>query len=342
MSDVGRRTVTLAPLILLALLVVGCRTAPNTEELTPEQQQILQLQAELESTEGELTRQLAERDQLEQTVQSLESRVAGLQAELLSVSSAAEQSAESRDTEIEALRAEREALLRDMERLSNAAEVAAAEAANARAALAEARARSATETEGSGSGEAASQAIADAVGGLGGFRRVESLGFTPDTRLASRLGVAGSGLAVDSSGDKPVLFDPDLSFDTSLIYLTIVDPSGTQPRLVLTVQYVSDVRPLYAQTAFIAIEGTDPIDPVDPVIFTGGPARDTDGERIREAFSRDVDRALLNRIASMLTSGRFSSTFVGSVGRESHRPTVTERSALSRVLFAFIDLGGFR
>ena len=180
------------------------------------------------------------------------------------------------------------------------------------------------------------------MGGLGGFRQVDNLGFQSDSRLGSRLAVAGSGFAVDSTGEEPVLFDTELSFDSSLIYLTITDPASRDLRLILTVQYVSDVRPLYAQTAFISIEGNDPIDPVDPVIFTGSPQRESDGVRVREAFSREVDRALLHRISGMLSSSSFTSTFVGTVGKESHRPTMAERAAMSRVLFAYIDLGGYR
>jgi hypothetical protein len=160
--------------------------------------------------------------------------------------------------------------------------------------------------------------------------------------MAARLAVAGSGLSVDSSGADPLLYDESLSFDSSLVYLTISDPAGRSPQLILTVQYVSELRPLYTQTAFISIEGSDPIDPVDPVVFTGGPIRETDGARVREAFSREVDRQLLSQISRMLQSGRFTSTFVGTVGRDTHRPTAAEREAMSRVLFAYIDLGGYR
>lgn len=312
-----------------------------------EDKELHRLEVELRLTRDELQVRDEQNSELKEQVAALQETVHGLEEELrelrLQITTAGDEGA----AEIELLKSERQALLLDMERLASAAEIAAAQAAQAMAAQAEA-ARIEAATSEAGSVEVAriasadQTALANALGGLGGFQRVEDLGFQSDSRLGSRLAVTGSGLAVDSTDEEPILFDADLSFDSSLIYLTITDPAGRDPRLVLTVQYVSDVRPLYTQTAFISIQGNDPIDPIDPVIFTGSPVRETDGVRIREAFSREVDRRLLNRISAMLSSSTFTSTFVGTVGRESHRPSTAERAAMSRVLFAYIDLGGYR
>jgi hypothetical protein len=314
--------------------------------LTQEELELARLEDDLRTANNQLEATDAETQELRQTVDDLQQATVTLQNQL-------ETALAARDAEIVSLKAEQEALLIDLERLSIAAEVAAAHAATAQTAaetvvasaqtgIASVRTDAANSEDAARSNGVIQGALTDALGGLGGFRRVDDLGFRSDSRMGARLAVAGSGLAVDSTGDEPILFDTALSFDSSLIYLTIADPASRNPRLILTVQYVSDVRPLYAQTAFISIEGNDPIDPVDPVIFTGSPDRETDGVRIREAFSRDVDRSLLNRISRMLSSSSFAGTFVGTVGRESHRPTLAERAALSRVLFAYIDLGGYQ
>ncbi len=299
-----------------------------------EDKKIHRLEVELRLTRDELQARNERGVELEEQVSTLQETIPGLEGEILELQRQASAGADERAAEIELLKSERQSLLLDLERLASAAEVAAAQAAQAITARSETAAEPTSTTD--------QAALANALGGLGGFRRVEDLGFQTDSRLGSRLAVTGSGLAVDSTGEEPVLFDADLSFDSSLIYLTITDPAGRDPHLVLTVQYVSDVRPLYTQTAFISIQGNDPIDPIDPVIFTGSPVRETDGVRIREAFSREVDRQLLNRISAMLSSSTFTSTFVGTVGRESHRPSAAEREAMSRVLFAYIDLGGYR
>ena len=352
---------TIAKVLICAcaapLLTLGCQTGAdvvgNGEEVVlSEAQQIHRLEVVLGLTRDELETRNARAVELGGRVSTLQQIVAELEAETVRLQDQYGESNVARDAEIELLKTEREALLRDMERLANAAEVAAAQAAQAISARSEAAAISTDDqsaevgrasTEAAVPTASASQAaLTNALGGLGGFRRVEDLGFQSDARLGSRLAVTGSGLAVDSTGEEPFLFDAELSFDSSLVYLTITDPAGRDPRLVLTVQYVSDVRPLYAQTAFISIQGSDPIDPVDPVIFTGSPERETDGVRVRETFSREVDRQLLNRISTMLSSSAFTSTFIGTVGRDSHRPSTAEREAMSRVLFAYIDLGGYR
>ena len=314
---------------------------------TDEEKQIRRQEVELRLTRDELQVRDEQSAQLEDQVSALQVTVLEMEAELRELRVQVATTGDEGAAEIESLKTEREALLLDLERLATAAEIAAAQAAQAMAAQAEAArfeaaASDASSAEVARTASTNQAALTNALGGLGGFRRVEDLGYQSDSRLGSRLAVTGSGLAVDSTGEKPVLFDAELSFESSLIYLTITDPAGRDPQLVLTVQYVSDLRPLYTQTAFISIQGNDPIDPIDPVIFTGNPERETDGVRIREAFSRDVDRLLLNRISGMLSSGTFTSTFVGTVGRESHRPNTAEREAMSRVLFAYIDLGGYR
>ncbi|MEE8441550.1 MAG: hypothetical protein V3S41_07505, partial [Spirochaetia bacterium] len=311
--------------------------------LSEEQQEVLRLEEQLQLIRGELEAQSATSAELRTRLSALQQTVVEMEVEIAVLQEQAAIAAGGHEDEIKSLKSEREALLLDLERLAGAAEIAAAQAAQALAALSETVASpSDGESSPTGSASASQAALIDALGGLGGFRRVEELGFQGDSRLASRLAVTGSGLAVDSTGEEPLLFDAGLSFDSSLVYLTITDPAGRDPGLVLTVQYVSDLRPLYAQTAFISIQGNDPIDPIDPVIFTRSPERETDGVRIREAFSREVDRQLLNRISVMLTSSGFTTTFVGTAGRESYRPTVAERAAISRVLFAYIDLGGYR
>lgn len=336
-SSIVARLVALV--IALVIILSGCATRRNSVEWSEEDREILRLDQLLRLTRDELSRQESLNSELRSEVTELEARVAELEMEIQTLAVEATATTTNRDEEIEALRAEREALLLDLERLSNAAEVAAAQAAEAEEEAAEARALEGTSEAAE---ESAREALREALDGLGGFRRISTLGPQSDERLAARLAVSGSGLSVDSSDEDPVLYDSSLNFDTSLVYLTIVDPESPAPTLVLTVQYVSDIRPLYAQTAFIGIEGSDPVDPVDPIIFTGSPQRETDGVRVREAFSREVDRRLLRRLSAMLSASGFSSTFVGSVGRASFRPTATEREAMSRVLFAFIDLGGFR
>jgi len=308
------------------LLMLGCQSGAQPMDdganvgdvvvLTQDELEVVRLEEELQLANDLLAAQETREQELQDTIVNLEQEVAGLQQELESVTSAGE-------LEIESLKSEQEALLLDMERLSFAAEVAAAQAETAQAAaqavVASAQTGIASVQTDAGNDATRNNgviqaALSEALRGLGGFRQVESLGYQSDARMGARLAVAGSGLAVDTTGGEPVLYDTALSFENSLIYLTIEDPAGGDPRLILTVQYVSDVRPLYTETAFISIQGNDPIDPVDPVIFTGSPVRESDGVRIREAFSRNVDRTLLNRISGLLTSNGFVSTFVGTVG----------------------------
>ena len=331
----------------------GCRSTPATgdaegaavedtaaggsaeDALTGEQHEIRRLEAELRDAAVELDAQAGEREALRATVTDLTETVASLREEIRRLESQLETVADAQDAEVSSLRAEREALLLDLARISNAAEIAASQAA-ARSGPGAIRGSSRDATDDS----TAARALAEALAGLGGFREVPEFGYRADRRLTTRLAAAGTGLAVDSSSDLPVLFDTALDYTGSLIYLSVLDPAGPDPRLLLTTQYVSDVRPLYAQTAFISALGGDPVDPLEPIVFTGSPVRETDGTRLREAFTREVDRALLNRLSAMLSARGFSGTFVGTTGQEAHHPTLVEREAMSRVLFAFIDLGG--
>jgi hypothetical protein len=146
---------------------------------------------------------------------------------------------------------------------------------------------------------------------------------------------------VDTEG-VPELYDTRLEYDQTMVYLSVVDPEGRRPHLRLTAQHVSDTGPIALRTAFISIEGGDPIDPIDPIVLLAPATRQTDGVLYREALDTTADRALLDRLTTMISSTRFQVTFVGESGQYTHRPTVAERAAMSNILFAFIDLGGLR
>jgi hypothetical protein len=59
---------------------------------------------------------------------------------------------------------------------------------------------------------------------------------------------------------------------------------------------------------------------------------------VREALSIDADDDLVDRLSQMLSSSRFSVTYVGIAGQQTHYPSVAERSAMSNILFAYFDL----
>jgi TolA-binding protein len=333
------RRVRLLALLVCAvtLLVAACRSGPDElesdgpPELTPEQLEIERLENELAQAREEIDARDAASDEMEASVADLRENVAALENEITRLESRFEQITSAQEVEINDLLAEREALLADLERISNAAEIAASQAGT--------RSTGGTDSRDEGSASQSAE-FASAVAGRGGYVETPQFGFQENRRLTSRLAVSGTGLAVDSSGEVPMLYDASVDYNSSAIYLAVRDPAGRSPELLVTLQYVSEERPLYTQTAYIAIEGRDPVDPVDPIIFTGAPVRDTDGERLRELFSRPVDADLLNRLLTMLSSSGFVGTFVGATGRETYRPTVVEREAMSRVIFAYIDLGG--
>ena len=183
-------------------------------------------------------------------------------------------------------------------------------------------------------------ALTEALSGGAGFQRVSSIGFTADPQAARR--VSAPGVAIDTSTGSELLYDVRLDYTSTMAYLTVEDPAGRSPVLRLTAQYATSNEPLWAQTAFIAIEGLDPVDPVDPIVMNVTPQRQTDGTNLIERFSVQVDRPMVTRLSSMLSSQKFTVTFVGPTAQRTHRPSVAERAAMSNILFAFIDLGGLR
>jgi len=332
--------------ILCAWILTGCVTR---SDLDAAQEEILGLEQSLQASQAELAQRQADLEASEEEVAVLEENIAELNRELLAAESDAEEADAARRDEIAALESELVSLQVDFDRLSRALDAAAVAADEQRIRAEEAERRLdlalnppeiVPSEEQIAAERAAKRALEEARAG-GDYQRIPAIGFTMDERLTRRLDLASSGLAVDSTGAVPVLYDPGLSYRDSAIYLTVDDPLG-QPVLRLTVQYVSETSPLHAQTSFISIEGSDPLDPVDPIVFSSNPVRETDGRYLREAFSVPVDRSLLNRVSRMLSSGTFSSTFVGSAERETHVPGRSERNAMSRVLFAFLDLGGYR
>lgn len=341
-------TRTIGALVGCTIAVAGCASMRGTE-WTEEQKEILRLEQLLSLTRDELSQRNDTIGNREAEIAQLEERIANLSESIEEAAESAAQSDTAAREEINRLETELASLQADFDRLSRALDTAAAEAEAARQATAEAELRlelalNPPEVAPSDEERAAERAAAEALEQArrsGEYQTVRRLGFTRDSRLTNRLNLADSGLAVDSTGAVPVIFDPGFSYAASRIFLTVADPLD-QPSLGITIQYVSDTTPLFAQTSFISIEGSDPLDPVDPIIFSGNPVRQTDGRYLRESFSREVDRDLLTRISRMLATGSFSSTFVGPGGRETHEPSQAERDAMSRMLFVFIDLGGFR
>jgi hypothetical protein len=181
-------------------------------------------------------------------------------------------------------------------------------------------------------------AMADALAGGGGFLPVATVGLENEPRVAARFAARAPGIAADRVLGVPRLFDARPDYEETLTYLTIIDPAGTRPRLRLTSQYISSLAPLYLRTVFISIEGVDPVDPIDPIVLAGDASRQTDGEVVREALSVEADDDLVNRLSQMLSSARFSVTFVGIAGQQTYSPSVAERSAMSNILFAYFDL----
>jgi hypothetical protein len=210
------------------------------------------------------------------------------------------------------------------------------------AAIAAGRAQESVRTAESSSARSLSSvdATAAALRGGGGFNSVRRIGFQNDPRAAARLSGTAPGIGVDTSLGVPVLYDSRLDYDETLVFLSIIDPDGRRPRLRLTTQYTTDAAPLYLRTAFITIEGADPVDPLDPIVLANDAIRETDGAQLREALNVDADAGLVDRLSTMISSSRFQVTFVGMNEQHTHRPSIAERSAMSNMLFAFIDLGG--
>lgn len=320
--------------ILTGITLISCRTVPLDEH-----------EAALERIETLDTRLAQARDEIDdrdERIEELESEVARLAdalererreaAEIRSdLDVALAQLGSLREDRLD-LRDELDDLEGELERLRSAA--IAAERAEQAVRAAE---RASLPDEG-----ARADTRAAALAGRGGFTRVRTLGMQNDPRAAARLSAAAPGIGVDTSSGTPVLYDSRLDYDETLAYLSILEPEGRRPRLKLTAQYATTSEPFYLQTAFITVEGGDPVDPIDPVVVTGEPERETDGARLLESLTMSADGALIERLSSMLSSSRFRVTFIGMDGQHTHAPSVAERAAMSNILFAFIDLGGGR
>jgi outer membrane murein-binding lipoprotein Lpp len=192
--------------------------------------------------------------------------------------------------------------------------------------------------------ERSPQTPEQALAGGGGFLPVEELGLRNDPRIARRFAAAAPGIAADRQSGVPRLFDSRLDYRRTAIFLTISDPAGNEPRLTLHTQYVTEESPLYLRSVFISIEGRDPVDPVDPIVLsdepTDEPTRRSDGQRLLESITAEVTGPLADRLLTLVSSNRFTVTFVGNRTQYSYRPGVSERAALSNMLFAYFDLAG--
>ncbi|MFW5683302.1 MAG: hypothetical protein ACOC1I_00475 [Spirochaetota bacterium] len=326
------RVVLICALLIVLAALTGCRTVPLEQheaaldeierlssdlaaagaEIDAREQRIADLETEAEALREELRRARDESDRLQSDLDVALNRLGGLREERLD------------------LQQEITAIEQQVEELRSAA-IAAQRAAEAVEA-AEAAARD--------GGIDPPDAMAAALRGGGGFSRIRDLGFQNDPRAAARLSAAAPGIGVDVSIGVPILYDSRLDYEKTAVYLSIVDPEGRRPRLRLTAQYSTEVEPLYLRTAFITIEGGDPVDPIDPIVLSGEPVRQTDGELLREALEMNAEGELVDRLSTMISSRRFQVTFVGLSEQHTHRPSVSERSAMSNMLFAFIDLGG--
>ena len=330
MSDL-RRSAALLLAIAPLLLAVSCATVPE-EEFLAERERALLLADELLTAEEHLA-------ESRRTEREQQAEIAQLEAEL----DRQEEQTEAALSDLEAVRTELEGV---RERLSATEDDQADNIAMIvrMSEQIEQLELALDEIAGSDGPEdperSPADALSEALSGGAGFQRIARIGFTPEPR-SGRL-VDAPGIAVDSSSGTDVLYDIRLDYLQTMAYLTIEDPTGRNPALRLTTQYVTRSEPLWAQTAFIAIEGLDPVDPVDPIVLNVTPRRQTDGSNLVEQFSVAVDRQMVSRLSSMLSSQKFTVTFVGPTGQQTHRPSVAERAAMSNILFSFIDLGGLR
>lgn len=314
--------------ILLMLMLAGCATVPQ-EEYDAVVAELEIIRSEADSLSAELSERNAEID-------SLESRIAAAEADAAEIAASAQLLQGDFDvvlSQLGALREERLELQEEIAslevRLSRLQSIPTATQASARGT-----------TEASVAELDAPAALAAAIQGGGGFTRIRNLGLRNDARALARLSIESPGIAVDTSGALPILHDSRLEYEQTLLYLTITNPQ--RPSLQLNAQYTTDRNPLFLRTAFITIQGSDPVDPIDPIVLAAEPSRETNGVILREAITVQADRALINRLSAMISSDSFVVTFVGVDRRITHVPTVAERSALSNMLFAFIDLGGVR
>lgn len=335
MSSFRRSAATLLVASILVGITLGsCRTVP-LDEHEAALEQIESLDEQLARARDEVDGRDARIEELEAEVASLSSALARERRDAAEIRSdldvALAQLGSLREDRLD-LRDELDDLEEELERLRSAA--IAAERAQEAVSAAE---RASMPDDGEGA-----DTLAAALAGRGGFTRVRDLGLQNDPRAAARLSAAAPGVGVDTRSGAPVLYDSRLDYDETLAYLTILDPQGRRPRLRLTAQYATTSDPFYLQTAFITVEGGDPVDPVDPIVVTGEPHRETDGATLLEAITMNADRTLIERLSSMVSSSRFRITYIGMDGQHTHAPSVAERAAMSNMLFAFIDLGGVR
>lgn len=327
--------------ILIGLLATGCRTVPQAEYDA--------LEEELEAVSGELENALESAEEraqrrenqiaaLEEQVAELERQLAREEADAASLSEDLELALQQLGT----LREERLDLQEELLELTAELERLHDAAAGGRSARGDA---GTAESAGVRTPESGARTAPDALGaafrGADGFDRVRDLGLRNDPRATARFAQAAPGIGVDTAEGVPLLYDARLDYEETLVYLAIADPEG-RPRLRLTAQHLSEVEPLYLQTAFITIEGGDPVDPLDPIVLSGTPVRETDGTTVREALVMTARGDMLDRLSTMIGSRRFTVTFLGSDEQITHRPSVAERAAMSNMLFAYLDLRGER
>lgn len=309
-----------APALLLAFIVgvatffTGCRTAPAEE---PSVSEVHDLTDELRQLESELDRaatDLAERDE---QIARLEADFESLQSDL---SRALGQLGTLREDRLD-LQQELAGLERELNRVRDAAGVTR-------------RPEPADPAPGAGESLRLPQERTQ-------YERVPHLGLRNDPRAARQLASSAPGVGLDTTHLPPVMFDTRLSLDQTGVYLSIVDPEH-EPRLVLTVQYIDTDTPLWLHTALVTTEGGDPVDPIEPIVLEGEPIRQTDGRLLREALVKVTDTSATTRLTSMLSSQHLLLTLLGDGEPVSYRPSVSERAAMSNMIYAFIDLGGFR
>ena len=230
-------------------------------------------------------------------------------------------------TELAQLREERLALLHEVDRL-RLVERGLREAATANA-------------QGAHPALPTDQTVDDAHPGAdatGTFVTITRAGYHADPRAAGRLAAWSPGIAVDTAGPVPILFDTRHRYNTTMAHLTIEDPQGRSPQLVLTVQHVSERSPLLLHTAVLTVEGGDPVDPIEPIVLSGEGRRETDGRLFIESLRLAADAPVARRLAAMISSPRLVLTFVGTLGERIYRPPVSERAAMANIIFAFMDL----
>lgn len=313
------RCVQVCALTVLAL--AGCATVPQ-EEHQSALDRISLLESELEALEQELAEREEAIERAEAAANDQEAAAAQAEADLAIALA-----------QLGTLREERQELLDTVAALeetvqSGGAQSIASVLLQDEAAADEARGR---EPE---------SALAEALAGRGGFLRTEEIGLRNMPRIASRYAAAAPGIAADLEFGTPRLFDARLDYEQTALFLTITDPAGNRPTLTLHSQYVTDEVPLYVRSVFISMQGRDPVDPIDPIVLTGDPVRRTDGEKLLETITSEVRGDLADRLTTMVSSNRFTVTFVGIGAQYSHRPSVSERAALSNILFAYFDLAG--